>query len=60
MTVIGFAMLLKIVIGGMYSIGYRFNHKINDKMLNKNNKGIVIDSKFNNISYKSFHQCNNR
>lgn len=30
MGVIGFALLLKIVLGGVYNMGYRCSHKLTD------------------------------
>jgi hypothetical protein len=45
MTVIGFALLVKIVIGALYSIGYRCSHRISDDELTNPNKVIMMDSK---------------
>jgi len=46
MVIIGFALLLKIVIGAMYSIGYRCSHNTSEKSLTEGLEGKAkIDSK---------------
>lgn len=46
MAIIGFALFLKIIIGAIYSIGYRCTHTVSDKSILKGSKDLVkTDSK---------------
>jgi hypothetical protein len=45
MTIIGVAMLLKILVGVMYSIGYRCTHTISEKSILREGQHIKIESK---------------
>jgi hypothetical protein len=44
MAIIGFALFLKIILGAMYSIGYRCSHGNSDKKILSGQR-IVYDSK---------------
>lgn len=45
MAIIGFALFLKIIVGAMYSIGYRCTHNVTDKSITKGKGVVKTDSK---------------
>ena len=45
MAIIGFALFLKIILGAMYSIGYRCSHAGSEKGVIKGGGGLRNDSK---------------
>ena len=47
MVIIGVALLIKIILGAIYSLGYRCTHKLSDKPDTKNG-GFRNDSKVEN------------
>jgi hypothetical protein len=44
MVVIGFALFLKIIIGAMYTIGYRCSHGTTNKAIIKGIDGAMVKS----------------